>query len=162
MAPQHFARRVQAIGIAVTAVWSAVCTYLLVKLLDHTVGARVSLEEERKGLELAIAAAERVRTGLIAGEKRLRTRGPRSRIVADPSYSAKNHIARVKAGGLLRRDRWFESGRLQQRVLIRTRLSEAVRTGRSHALVPATRRCHALRLRGDGQGGYVAGRISHR
>jgi Amt family ammonium transporter len=56
MAPQHFARRVQAIGIAVTAVWSAVCTYLLVKLLDHTVGARVSLEEERKGLELAIAA----------------------------------------------------------------------------------------------------------
>jgi Amt family ammonium transporter len=56
MAPQHFARRVQAIGIAVTAVWSAVCTYLLVKLLDHTVGARVGLEEERKGLELAIAA----------------------------------------------------------------------------------------------------------
>jgi Amt family ammonium transporter len=46
----------QALGIAVAAVWSAVCTYLIVKLLDHTVGARVSLEEERDGLEVAIAA----------------------------------------------------------------------------------------------------------
>jgi Amt family ammonium transporter len=46
----------QALGIAVAAVCSAVCTYLIVKLLDQTVGARVSLEEERTGLELAIAA----------------------------------------------------------------------------------------------------------
>ena len=46
----------QALGVAVAAVWSAVCTYLIVKLLDHTVGTRVSLEEERTGLELAIAA----------------------------------------------------------------------------------------------------------
>jgi Amt family ammonium transporter len=46
----------QALGVAVAAVWSAGCTYLIVKLLDNTVGARVSLEEERNGLELAIAA----------------------------------------------------------------------------------------------------------
>jgi Amt family ammonium transporter len=46
----------QALGIAAAAVWSAACTYLIVKLLDHTVGARVSLEEERNGLELAVAA----------------------------------------------------------------------------------------------------------
>ena len=46
----------QALGIAVTAIWSALCTYLIVKLLDKTVGARVSVEEERTGLELAIAA----------------------------------------------------------------------------------------------------------
>ena len=52
----------QALGIAAAAVWAAVCTYLIVKLLDRTVGARVSLEEERNGLdldlelELAIAA----------------------------------------------------------------------------------------------------------
>jgi hypothetical protein len=39
---------VQAIGIAVTAVWSAVCPYLIVKLLDHTVGARVSLERSAR------------------------------------------------------------------------------------------------------------------
>jgi Amt family ammonium transporter len=45
----------QALGVAVVAAWSAVCTYLIVKLLDKTVGARVSLEE-RNGLELAIAA----------------------------------------------------------------------------------------------------------
>jgi Amt family ammonium transporter len=46
----------QALGIAVAAVWSVACTYLIVKLLDHTVGARVSLEEERNGLELVSPA----------------------------------------------------------------------------------------------------------
>ena len=42
----------QAIGVAAAAVWSAFCTYLIVKVLDATVGARVSLEEERNGLGL--------------------------------------------------------------------------------------------------------------
>jgi Amt family ammonium transporter len=46
----------QAIGVAAAAAWSAICTYLIVKLLDATVGARVSLEEERRGLEFAIPA----------------------------------------------------------------------------------------------------------
>jgi ammonium transporter, Amt family len=46
----------QAIGVAAAAAWSAICTYLLVKLLDATVGARVSLDEERNGLELVSAA----------------------------------------------------------------------------------------------------------
>jgi ammonia channel protein AmtB len=47
----------QAIGVAAAAAWSALCTYLLVKLLDATVGARVSLEEGRNGLELVSPAA---------------------------------------------------------------------------------------------------------
>jgi ammonium transporter, Amt family len=46
----------QAIGVAAAAAWLAICTYLLVKLLDATVGARVSLEEERNGLELVSPA----------------------------------------------------------------------------------------------------------
>ena len=41
-----------------------------------------------------------------------------SKLVADPSCSAENHVARVKASRLLRRDRWFESGPLQQRVCL--------------------------------------------
>jgi ammonium transporter, Amt family len=46
----------QAIGVAAAAAWSAICTSLLVKVLDATVGARVSLEEERNGLELVSPA----------------------------------------------------------------------------------------------------------
>ena len=46
----------QAIGVVAAAAWSAICTYVLVKVLDATVGARVSLEEERNGLELVIPA----------------------------------------------------------------------------------------------------------
>ena len=45
----------QAIGVAAAVVWSAICTYLIVKFLDATVGARVSLEEERNGLQLVSA-----------------------------------------------------------------------------------------------------------
>ena len=46
----------QAIGVGAAVVWSAICTYLIVKFLDATVGARVSLEEERNGLELVSPA----------------------------------------------------------------------------------------------------------
>jgi Amt family ammonium transporter len=46
----------QALGVAAAAAWSAICTYLLVRLLDATVGARASLEEERNGLEMVSPA----------------------------------------------------------------------------------------------------------
>jgi Amt family ammonium transporter len=46
----------QAIGVGAAVVWSAICTYLIVKFLDAIVGARVSLEEERNGLELVSPA----------------------------------------------------------------------------------------------------------
>jgi ammonium transporter, Amt family len=46
----------QAIGVGAAVVWSAICTYLIVKFLDAIVGARVSLEEERDGLELVSPA----------------------------------------------------------------------------------------------------------
>jgi Amt family ammonium transporter len=40
----------QAIGIAAAVVWSAVWTFLIVKVLAAAVGTRVSLEQERQGL----------------------------------------------------------------------------------------------------------------
>ncbi|HZT88646.1 MAG TPA: ammonium transporter [Stellaceae bacterium] len=43
----------QALGIAAAAVWSVVCTFVIVKLLAATVGVRVSLEEQREGLDLS-------------------------------------------------------------------------------------------------------------
>lgn len=43
----------QAIGVGAAVVWSAIGTYLIVKFLEASVGARVSLEEERNGIELA-------------------------------------------------------------------------------------------------------------
>lgn len=43
----------QAVGIASAAVWSAICTFGIIKLLGATVGIRVSLEEQREGLDLA-------------------------------------------------------------------------------------------------------------
>jgi Amt family ammonium transporter len=46
----------QAIGVGAAAVWSAIGTYLIVKFLDATVGARVSLEEERNRVELCRGA----------------------------------------------------------------------------------------------------------
>ena len=44
---------VQATAVAVTALWSLVATVVLVKLLDLTVGTRVTAEEEYDGLDLA-------------------------------------------------------------------------------------------------------------
>ena len=43
----------QAIGIAATAVWSVLCTVVIIKLLGATVGIRVSVEDQREGLDLA-------------------------------------------------------------------------------------------------------------
>jgi Amt family ammonium transporter len=43
----------QALAIAVTALWSGVATVALIKLLDLTVGARVTAEEEYDGLDLS-------------------------------------------------------------------------------------------------------------
>ncbi len=44
---------VQLLTIGVTALWSAVATVVLIKLLDLTVGARVTAEEEYDGLDLS-------------------------------------------------------------------------------------------------------------
>ncbi|HZK91246.1 MAG TPA: ammonium transporter [Stellaceae bacterium] len=43
----------QAIGVAAAAVWSAVCTFAIVKLLGATIGVRVSIDEQHEGLDLA-------------------------------------------------------------------------------------------------------------
>ena len=43
----------QAIGVGAAVVWSAIGTYLVVKFLEASVGARVSLEEKRNGVERA-------------------------------------------------------------------------------------------------------------
>jgi Amt family ammonium transporter len=44
---------VQALGVAATAAWCALWTYLLLKILDATLGLRVSEEEESEGLDLS-------------------------------------------------------------------------------------------------------------
>lgn len=43
----------QGLGVAAAAVWSAVCTFVIIKLLAPTVGVRVSLDEQHEGLDLA-------------------------------------------------------------------------------------------------------------
>jgi Amt family ammonium transporter len=37
--------------VAVTAVWSGVLTFILIKLVDAVAGMRVALEEETEGLD---------------------------------------------------------------------------------------------------------------
>ena len=44
----------QLIGVAVTAVWSGVLTWVLLKLVDAVVGMRVASEEETEGLDTAL------------------------------------------------------------------------------------------------------------
>jgi Amt family ammonium transporter len=44
---------VQALGIGVTMLWCGVMTWLLLKVLDLTLGLRVSEEQESEGLDLA-------------------------------------------------------------------------------------------------------------
>lgn len=44
---------VQALGVVAAATWCAVGTYVILKLIDVTVGLRVSEEQEREGLDLA-------------------------------------------------------------------------------------------------------------
>jgi Amt family ammonium transporter len=46
--------RVQAIGIAVTAVWCGAISWILLKLIDAMVGLRVGLDEERMGLDVTL------------------------------------------------------------------------------------------------------------
>jgi Amt family ammonium transporter len=46
--------RIQVIGIAVTAVWCGVISWILLKLVDATVGLRVGLDEERMGLDVTL------------------------------------------------------------------------------------------------------------
>jgi Amt family ammonium transporter len=43
----------QAVGVLATAVWCGVATYAIFKLLDATVGLRVTAEQESEGLDLA-------------------------------------------------------------------------------------------------------------
>jgi Amt family ammonium transporter len=40
-------------GVAFTIVWSAVLSWVLLKLIDRTLGLRVSTEQEQMGLDLA-------------------------------------------------------------------------------------------------------------
>ena len=42
------------IGILVVTVWSAFFTYVLLKAVDYTLGLRVSVDAEERGLDLAI------------------------------------------------------------------------------------------------------------
>jgi Amt family ammonium transporter len=43
----------QFVGVAAAAIWSIVCTVAIVKILGATVGTRVSVEEQREGLDLS-------------------------------------------------------------------------------------------------------------
>ena len=45
---------IQVQGVAFTLVWSGVVTFVLLKVLDLTVGIRVDNDTEREGLDLAI------------------------------------------------------------------------------------------------------------
>ncbi|NJA05533.1 ammonium transporter [Methylomonas sp. MED-D] len=45
---------VQALAVLVTIVWSAAFSYLVLKLLDKTIGLRVSEDEEVEGLDIAL------------------------------------------------------------------------------------------------------------
>jgi Amt family ammonium transporter len=46
--------RIQAIGVAVTAIWCAAISYGLLKLIDVTIGLRVGLDAERLGLDVSL------------------------------------------------------------------------------------------------------------
>ena len=48
----------QLIGVAVTAVWSGVLTWVLLKLVDAVVGMRVASDEETEGLDTVRAQRE--------------------------------------------------------------------------------------------------------
>jgi len=43
---------VQAEGVLITIVWSAVIAYLAYKIVDMVIGLRVSAEDEREGLDI--------------------------------------------------------------------------------------------------------------
>ena len=46
--------RVQFIGAATTAVYSGIVTYVILKVLDGTMGLRVSPGEESQGLDISL------------------------------------------------------------------------------------------------------------
>jgi len=46
--------RIQTLGVAVTAAYSGVLTFLIVKLVDSVIGIRVEEEEENSGLDLSL------------------------------------------------------------------------------------------------------------
>jgi Amt family ammonium transporter len=45
---------VQIIGVLATAAWSGVLTFVLLKVVDATVGMRVGAEQESEGLDTAL------------------------------------------------------------------------------------------------------------
>jgi Amt family ammonium transporter len=45
---------VQALAIAVTAAWSIVFSYLILKVLDKLIGLRVTADEEVQGLDIVL------------------------------------------------------------------------------------------------------------
>jgi Amt family ammonium transporter len=44
---------VQALGVLATAVWCGLVTWVILKVIDLTLGLRVSDDQEREGLDLA-------------------------------------------------------------------------------------------------------------
>ncbi|MDH3639456.1 MAG: ammonia channel protein, partial [Gammaproteobacteria bacterium] len=45
---------VQLIGVVVTLIWCGVLTFVILKVVDSTVGLRVSEEEEQQGLDIVL------------------------------------------------------------------------------------------------------------
>jgi Amt family ammonium transporter len=45
---------VQALAVIVTVVWSALFTYLILKILEKTMGIRVDSDEEVQGLDIVL------------------------------------------------------------------------------------------------------------
>jgi Amt family ammonium transporter len=44
----------QVVAVVVTLVWSGVMTYIILKVVDVTIGLRVSAEDEREGLDVSL------------------------------------------------------------------------------------------------------------
>ena len=44
---------VQAEGVVITMVWSSIVAFIVYKIVDMTVGLRVSEEQEREGLDIS-------------------------------------------------------------------------------------------------------------
>ncbi|QQF51401.1 ammonium transporter [Campylobacter fetus] len=45
--------KVQIVGVAITVVYSGIVSYIILKIIDKTIGLRVSKDEEREGLDIA-------------------------------------------------------------------------------------------------------------
>ena len=44
----------QLLGVSVTLIYSGTMSFIILKVIDWTVGLRVSIEEEREGLDVAL------------------------------------------------------------------------------------------------------------